>query len=141
MVHILLHFKAKTPEEDAMTTISQKIQAWFSAVAFAEEGDSRTALELATHTPALPQHKSAFAESLSRIFTAAAFAEEGLHAEAQRIYSQAPVATASRSKGSFLDMVGLGSAPVCLVVAGPKPSFMEAVGLGSARACYVMAPS
>jgi hypothetical protein len=122
-----------------MKTLSQKIQALFSAVAFAEEGDHRTAIEVANGTSVLPSHKSAFAEKLSRIFSAAAFAEEGLHDEARRIYSGAALAAPAGSKGSFLDVVGLGRAPVSLLVARPKPSFLDVVGLGNARVAYVTA--
>lgn len=123
-----------------MTTFSQKIQAWFSAVAFAEQGEHQTAIQVA-QTRVFPEHKKGFTAYLSRVFAAAAFAEEGLHDEAQRIYSQASLATPTSPKGSFLDVVGLGAAPVFLVVTRSKPSFLDTVGLGNARVHYVTAGS
>jgi hypothetical protein len=124
-----------------MKTFTQKIEAWFSAVAFAEADEHPTAMELATSATVLPGHKSVIGETLTRIFAAVAFAEEGLSREAKEIYSTGSVAVPAAQTASFLDVVGLGRAPVHLVIARPKPSFLDVVGLGGSSTHYVMARS
>jgi hypothetical protein len=141
LASFLLISDATTPQEETMRTFTEKIEAWFSAVAFAEAGEHSKAAELASCTAVLPKRKSVIGETFTRIFAAVAFAEEGLTREAEQIYSSGSVAAPAAQNASFLDMVGLGRAPVHLVIARPKPSFLDVVGLGGSSLRYVMARS
>jgi hypothetical protein len=114
-----------------MKTFTQKIESWFSAVAFAEAGEHQTAIQVAAQTPVALERKRPVVEFFNRVFAAAALAEEGLHKDAERVYVGLPTVTVER-KPSFLEVVGLNKAPVQLVLARSKPSFLEMVGLSAA---------
>ncbi|AFM27076.1 helix-turn-helix domain-containing protein [Desulfomonile tiedjei] len=117
-------------KEEAMNW-KPKLESWFAAAAFAEEGEHKTALQIA-ETP-IPETREAVSilPSLSTAFAAAAFAEENCHEYAAEI-----LAGVAR-KASFLETVGLQHAKVFYGIAHYQESFVEAVGLSGVRLKYL----
>jgi hypothetical protein len=113
-------------KEEPMSWI-QKLESWFAAAAFAEEGEHETALRIAdAQIPAASAPVSVL-PSLGRTFAAAAFAEENCHRYAEEIEF------GIRRRNRFLETVGLQNARVRYGVVPLQQSFVEAVGLASAR--------
>ena len=117
-----------------MSSWAKKLEKWFSAVAFAEAGEHKVALEMVGF-PAKPRESAAFLPTLNTTFAAAAFAEANCHDMAQEILDR------DAKKGSFAEAMGLkgvriwyGFAPV------PQESFLEVVGLKSVRLRFGMVP-
>lgn len=104
-----------------------RIESWFAAVAFAEQGEYETARRMAD-TP-IPEvgEVPRILPSLSTAFAAAAFAEENCHDVALEIL------TGTRRRNSFLEAVGLKGVRVRYALAPARPSFAEVVGLAGAR--------
>jgi transposase len=113
-------------EEEPMNW-RQKLESWFAATAFAEEGEHETALKIAA-TP-IPEEREATGviPSLSTAFAAIAFAEENCHEYASEIMFGV------RSRNSFLEAVGLSHVRVWRGTAEVEESFAQAVGLAGAR--------
>jgi transposase len=117
-------------KEEAMNW-KPKLESWFAAAAFAEEGEHKTAIQIA-ETP-IPEVREAVSilPSFNTAFAAAAFAEENCHEYASEILSGV-----SR-RASFLDAVGLRHAKVFYGIANCEESFVEAVGLAGVRLKYL----
>lgn len=105
----------------------QRFQKWFAAAAFAEEGEHKTALQIASAPIPEAQEAPALAPALSRTFAAVAFAEENCHEIAAEILFGA------RRKNWFLSTVWLANVRVWYGTAFLGESFVEAVGLAGAR--------
>ncbi len=105
-----------------------KLEKWFSAVAFAEEGEHKTALELARlNVHEAPERVGAF-HALRNAFAAAAFAEENCHEIAREILNR------GKAKKGFLETLGLKGVRVWYGhVPLPQETFLEIVGLSGAR--------
>jgi len=115
-----------TGQEEPMSW-KQKMESWFAAVAFAEEGEHKMALETAdTRIPEM--REAAFVlPNLGKAFAAAAFAEENCHGMASEILY------GTNRRNSFLETIGLAHVKVWHGTAQVRESFVEAVGLGGAR--------
>jgi hypothetical protein len=105
----------------------ERIEAWFAAVAFAEQGEYETARQVAASPIREVGKAPRILPSLSTTFAAAAFAEENCPEEALEILS------GSRRRNSFLEGVGLTGVRVRYGLAQVKPTFAEVVGLAGAR--------
>jgi len=114
------------PGEDPLHW-KQKLQSWFAAAAFAEEGEHNAALEIASTPIPDAQEATAALPSLSRAFAAVAFAEENCQETASDIFFGA------RRKNSFLSTVGLANVRVWRGTASAEESFAEAIGLVGVR--------
>ncbi len=117
-------------KEEAMNW-KPKLESWFAAAAFAEEGEHKTALEIAEIS--IPETREAVSilPSFSTAFAAAAFAEENCHEYA------AEILTGVARKASFLETVGLRHAKVFYGIADYQESFVEAIGLAGVRLKYL----
>lgn len=113
-------------EEEPMNW-RQKLESWFAATAFAEEGEHETALKVAA-TP-IPEEREAAGvlPSLSPAFAAIAFAEENCHEYAAEIMFGA------RLRDSFLETIGLGHVSVWRGTARVEEAFAQVVGLAGVR--------
>jgi len=106
---------------------SEKLGNWFSAVAFAEAGEHKAALEMVGLAPGEAKQRSSLMQTLDSVFAAGAFAEENCHDTARQILGL------ENRKGSFLETVGLGGIRVWYGTARlAEESFLEAVGLKGA---------
>jgi hypothetical protein len=116
----------RTTGEDPMN-LRQKLESWFAAIAFAEEGEHETALKIAA-TP-IPDvgEAPAILPSFSNAFAAAAFAEENCPEMASEILYGV------RRRNLFLETIGLAKVRVWLGTASAEPLFAEAVGLMGVR--------
>jgi transposase len=105
----------------------QKLESWFAATAFAEEGEHETALKIAA-TP-IPEVRQAVGAlpSFSKSFAAIAFAEENCHGYASEILFGV------RSRNSFLETLGLGHVRVWAGTARVEEAFAQVVGLAGVR--------
>jgi len=94
---------AVTPEdkERAMSSWAKRLENWFSAVAFAEAGEHKTALEMVGLAPIEARQQVSILRSFNTTFAAVAFAEANCHDIATEILD--PVAR----KGSFAEVTGL----------------------------------
>lgn len=112
----------------------QKLESWFAAIAFAEEGEHKTALEVSSTV--IPDYREVTSSvgALSKIFSAAAFAEENCHDQA------AEIMYGSQRKQSFLDAVGLTNVRAWYGTAALESSFAEAVGLGGVKFKLITIP-
>jgi transposase len=115
-------------EEEGLMNWRQKLESWFAAAAFAEEGEYATAVEIAsTPVPQVREEAAAVLPFLTKAFAAVSFAEENCH----EIASEMLYGTVRSN--SFLETVGLAKARVWYATAGIEESFAEAVGLGGVR--------
>ena len=112
--------------EDPMN-FKEKLESWFTATAFAEAGEHKTAMEIASAPIPQPRESEAPLSSLSLTFAAAAFAEENCHAMA------AEILVGKRVSNSFLQTIGLTGVRVWSGWASAEQSFAEAVGLVGVR--------
>jgi hypothetical protein len=114
-------------QEEEMMHWKQKLESWFAAVAFAEEGEHVTALDVASRPIPEARAEIGILSSLTTSFAAAAFAEENCHKEAVEIlYGVRPT-------DRFLETVGLAHVRVWFGTASVEESFVEAVGLLGVR--------
>ncbi len=105
----------------------QKLESFFAAAAFAEEGEHKMAREIAL-TPVPDLHESVgIVSELSKTFAAAAFAEENCHDMAAG-FLVGPV-----SRRSFLEDVGLVGVRVRYGLVSAERSFADMVGLAGVR--------
>ena len=107
-----------------MATLTEKLQQWFAAVAFAEAGEREIALEMIGVPAEAAKNPVGVMQTLSTHFAAAAFAEANCHDMAAEVLGSV------RKNDTFLQTLGLagvriwyGFAPV------EEPSFFEVVGL------------
>ena len=105
----------------------QKLESFFAAAAFAEEGEHNMAREIAL-TPVPDARESlGIASEFSKAFVAAAFAEENCHdMAADFLVSAAP-------RRSFLEEVGLVGVRVRYGLVSAERSFADMVGLSGVR--------
>ncbi len=114
-----------------MSSWKDKLEAWFSAVAFAEAGEHEMALQMTAPAVGNAVEATVSIESLNRVFAAAAFAEADCPQIALEILAP------EKGKGSFLDSIGLRSVNVRMCrVPVPQESFAEFVGLQGAHIRY-----
>lgn len=109
--------------EEELMNWKHKLESWFAAVAFAEEGEHKTALDIAATPIPEPSESVRILPSFSTTFAAAAFAEENCHDYA------AEILYGVKRTNSFLDAIGLGKVRVWYGTACVEESFAEAVGL------------
>ncbi len=117
-----------------MNTWKKRMEAWFSAVAFAEAGEHQTALELVNTTPAMaPATENAgVIQALNTYFAAAAFAEADCANMAMEMVA------GGKRKRSFLEDIGLQGVNVRYgLVPLAQDSFLENVGLGNVCVRYM----
>lgn len=107
-----------------MSSLFRKLENWFAAIAFAEEGEHNTALAMVGLKTHEATQTVGVIERLNTAFAAAAFAEADCHDMAKEILDPAD------AKGSFIKTVGLkgiriwhGFAPAA------DESFFQVVGL------------
>ncbi len=112
-------------EKEAFMNWKEKFEAWFSAAAFAEEGEHTVAMALAGIKP---QPKAAMnpKPSFSTIFASAAFAEGNCHDMALELLGE-------KRRRSFIEVVGLQGVRVWQGSAQLQNSFAESVGLAGVK--------
>jgi hypothetical protein len=118
--------------EKQIMSWKNKLENWFSAVAFAEEGEHGTALELTGRRPVRDVSTVTAPNSLTAIFAAAAFAEENCPDYARE------VAYGFTRRKSFLEAIGLSHVRAWQGTAAFEQSFAETVGLAGTR-CRMLA--
>lgn len=107
-----------------MRSWKDTLEAWFSAVAFAEAGEHETAIQLTAPGTGTAVEWINIIEHLNCVFAAAAFAEADCHQMAREILNPC------KKKQSFLDTVGLRGVRVRMGrVPIPQGSFLELAGL------------
>jgi hypothetical protein len=107
-----------------MRSWAKRLETWFSAVAFAEAGEHKTAIEMVGLAPMDARQPVRILQSLNTTFAAAAFAEANCHDIAKSILD------ADAKKESFAEVVGLKGVRIWHgFVPAPQESFFEAVGL------------
>jgi hypothetical protein len=118
-----------------MSSWAKRLENWFTAVAFAEAGEHKTALKMVGLDPIEAKQPVSILQSLNTTFAAAAFAEANCHDIATEILD------ADATKGSFSEVTGLkgiriwyGHVPVT------QESFLEAVGLKGVRLRFATVP-
>jgi hypothetical protein len=111
-----------------MATLTEKLQQWFAAVAFAEAGEREIALEMIGVPAAAAKDPVGVMQTLSTTFAAAAFAEANCHDMAAEVFGSV------RRNETFLETLGLTGARIWYGVAPvEEPSFFEVVGLHGVR--------
>jgi len=111
-----------------MSSWTTTLERWFAAVAFAEEGERETALQIVGVAPGTASRNVGLMQTLSDTFAAAAFAEENVHAEALRIMGW------DKKNPNFLDVLGLRGVKVYYGVARlGEDLFLDKVGLAGVR--------
>lgn len=113
-----------------MSAFKEKLEKWFSAVAFAEANEHETAMRIAEIPTQGPAFQEGFAFTFKKMFAAAALAEEGLHEAAIAMADKAP---------SFAETVGLkgvrlwkGHAQI------GNETFLQNLGLGKVKTKLVV---
>ena len=99
-----------------MKSMTEKIQSWLAAVAFAEAGEHETAMEIAGITPRPAKSPSSALNAFDRTFVGVSFAEEGLYDEARR-YLKLSDRSRPVEPEDFLESIGLRGVRVQYVVA------------------------
>lgn len=109
----------------------EALERWSSAVAFAEAGDSETAVRMLGLAPFRKR------VPVEDVFTAVTFAEAGLPEVAMKFLGKRPSIQARESEG-FLSAVGLKGVRVWygLVEASESFDFAASVGLKGVRLWY-----
>jgi len=111
-----------------MKSFTEKLQNWFSAVAFAEEGEHDTALKMVGMTRIPAVEGAGVLQGLSKNFAAAAFAEENCPDIAREILD------GPNNRRSFADIMGLKGVRVWYGTASMVDEpFLAAVGLQGVR--------
>jgi hypothetical protein len=109
-----------------MSYWAQKLEKWFSAVAFAEAGEHNTALEMVGLTPTETREPVGVRQFLTTTFAAAAFAEANCHEIAKEILNSDP------KKETFAEAIGLKGIRIWYGhVPAAQESFFETLGLQS----------
>lgn len=107
-----------------MSSLFKKLENWFAAIAFAEEGEHNTALAMVGMKTHEATQSVGVIERLNTAFAAAAFAEANCHDIAKEILDPAD------SKGSFIKTVGLKGIRIWHgFVPAADDGFLQAVGL------------
>jgi hypothetical protein len=116
-----------------MIGLTKKLEKWFSAVAFAEEGEHATAMQMVGIEPANRSESVGFVQSLETAFAAAAFAEADCRDMALEILD-------AGKKESFAEAVGLKSIRIWhATVPLEEESFLDVLGLRGARLRFCVA--
>ena len=114
-----------------MTSWKKKMEAWSSAVAFAEAGERETALEFVDAVASRDRERTTVAQHVSDAFSAVAFAEEGCHEMAREIMES------GKGPKGFLERVGLKDVPVHYAVVPVRQGFfLDVLGLKKAPVRY-----
>jgi hypothetical protein len=117
-----------------MTSWLARFEKWFSAVAFAEQGEHATALHMVGLQPSAAKASEGLLEHVRTAFAAVAFAEENCPETAREMMK--PV----KRPQAFLEVVGLKGVRIRRgVVAYSEESFFDVVGLRGARARWCTA--
>lgn len=117
-----------------MTSWLTTLEKWFSAVAFAEEGEHAAAAQMVGLKPREATASDGVLQHVRTAFAAVAFAEADCPETAREM--MAPV----KRRQNFLEVVGLGGVNVRRgVVAYAEASFCDIVGLRGARARWCTA--
>ncbi len=117
-----------------MIGLTKKLEKWFAAVAFAEEGEHATAMQMVGIEPAKRSESVGFAQSLETAFAAAAFAEADCRDAALEILGE-------NKKESFAEALGLKGVRIWhAIVPVQDESFLDAVGLRGARLKFGVVP-
>jgi len=112
-----------------MSSWFTKLENWFAAVAFAEEGEHKTALELVGLKPQRATESAGVLDRLNTVFAAAAFAEANCHDMAEEILDP------GLQKKSFSEIVGLKGIRVWYGFApAADETFFHTIGLGGVPA-------
>jgi hypothetical protein len=110
-----------------MTGLAKKLETWFSAVAFAEEGEHTTAMQMVGMDTTKRSESVGLIQSLETAFAAAAFAEADCRDMALEILG-------ASKQGGFAAIVGLQGVRVWHArVPVQEESFLDVVGLRGAR--------
>jgi len=122
-------------KEQTMSSWTKKLEKWFSAVAFAEAGEHKTALEMVGLAPREVKESVGVLQTLNTTFAAAAFAEANCHDLAKEILE------ADARKGTFAQVAGLKGVRIWYgFVPAPQESFLETVGLKGVRFRFATVP-
>jgi hypothetical protein len=106
-----------------MNSWKEMLEKMFSAVAFAEAGEQKTAIEIAGITPSAATQTAGILSTFNKAFAAVAFAEEGCHDVAAGIVNRKP---------TFAEVIGLQGVRVWQATApATSENFLEAIGLGA----------
>lgn len=115
-----------------MKSWTEKIEAWFSAAAFAEAGEHETAMQLAGLEPNRASREVGVVRAFNRIFATAAFAEADCREMALEILDS------EKTERGFLANVGLSGVSVRYGLAPVSQDlFLEIVGLQHAPVRYL----
>ena len=107
-----------------MSSLFKKLENWFAAIAFAEEGEHNTALAMVGLKTHEATQTVGVIERLNTAFAAAAFAEADCHDIAKEILDPAD------AKGSFIKTLGLKGIRIWHgFVPAADESFFQVVGL------------
>jgi hypothetical protein len=111
-----------------MLSLTSRLEKWFSAIAFAEEGEHATAMEMIGRVPAKEVRTGAFFGSLEKAFAAAAFAEADCPETALEMLDE-------KKRSRFLETLGLAGVKVwqARVPFLENESFLDTVGLSGVR--------
>ncbi|HTY25486.1 MAG TPA: hypothetical protein VMC85_20315 [Desulfomonilaceae bacterium] len=111
-----------------MSMLTDKLENWLSAVAFAEAGEHETAIAMVGISPMKAKSRAGLLETLNKYFSAGAFAEEDCRETALEILD------AGAKKNSFLEKVGLTNVKVWYgTLPSEQASFLEEIGLTGVR--------
>ena len=134
----LLFLKIAVTREDKETVMSswaKRLENWFSAVAFAEAGEHKTALEMVGLAPDEARQPVSILQSLNTTFAAVAFAEANCHDVAKEILN------ADTKKETFAEALGLKGIRIWYGhVPAAQESFFEVVGLGGVHLRFGTVP-
>jgi hypothetical protein len=118
-----------------MSSWAKRLEKWFSAVAFAEAGEYKTALEMVGRAPREARQPFSILQKLNTTFASAAFAEANCHVIARQILDLDNKST------SFAEAVGLKGVRIWHgFVPAPQESFFETVGLKGVRLRFGTVP-
>jgi hypothetical protein len=111
-----------------MSALTEKLNKWFAAIAFAEEGEHNTAMALVGMEPRAATKTVSAMDTWNATFAAAAFAEANCPEMALELLQ------GKKNKTSFAASIGLTGVRVWSgVVSMEEESFLHAVGLSGAR--------
>jgi len=115
-----------------MSSWTDKLRNYFAAVAFAEEGERDTALQIAGVSPGPARQSASMLVALNTAFAAAAFAEENCPEMARQILS-------GNRRGSFAEAIGLKGVRIWrAVVPVSEISFLEVKGTVNVSSSIIM---
>lgn len=111
-----------------MSALTEKLNKWFAAIAFAEAGEHDTAMAMVGMEPRPATKTVSAMDTWTATFAAAAFAEANCPETALELLQ------GKKNKTSFAASIGLKGVRVWSgVISMEEESFVQAVGLGGAR--------